>query len=282
MFAETILQDIAELPSPPSVMDKILMLSSGDDVEVDDLVEIVMSDPALATRFLAIANSPLVNRTGKPVTDARRAIVALGLRESRRMLMAHASAVVDVDDRVAGYCMEDRALWRYSISCAVTAAELAAIVGGPFPMDPYLCGLLLDVGKLVLGPHLSERFDEVMQLATEQGLPFDQAEASVFGMDHAEIGARAAEHWGLPEALVTVIRYHHRPDQAPNHQRLVHLVHMADSFAMTFGEHSGADGFRYRVMPSWKDHLTVKKADMSHILLESQERIRHTMEVLHA
>ena len=78
---------------------------------------------------------------------------------------------------------------------------------------------------------------------------FDNAERSVIGMDHAQIGAHVLEHWGLPDALVMAVRHHHRPAGAAGHaaQPLVDVVHIADAVASMLGLGAGREGLGYAV-----------------------------------
>jgi HD-like signal output (HDOD) protein len=50
-------------------------------------------------------------------------------------------------------------------------------------------------------------------------------------MNHAEIGALLAEKWNFPETLVSIIRYHHSPQEAPRNKELAEAVYLADILA---------------------------------------------------
>jgi HD-like signal output (HDOD) protein len=50
------------------------------------------------------------------------------------------------------------------------------------------------------------------------------------GLNHAEVGALIAKKWNFPDQLVTAIRYHHEPMQAPPESRdIVFCVYLANS-----------------------------------------------------
>jgi HD-like signal output (HDOD) protein len=54
-------------------------------------------------------------------------------------------------------------------------------------------------------------------------------ERGVFGADHASVGMWLAERWKFSNELVEVIAYHHRPDRALAHVRLVSCVCLGES-----------------------------------------------------
>ena len=47
------------LPSPPIVAMHILALARDPDIEIEELVNVISTDPALASKILRMANSPL-------------------------------------------------------------------------------------------------------------------------------------------------------------------------------------------------------------------------------
>ena len=49
---------------------------------------------------------------------------------------------------------------------------------------------------------------------TEAGGAATWAETLLFGVDHAELGARILESWRFPEPIVEAVRFHHRPAES--------------------------------------------------------------------
>jgi HD-like signal output (HDOD) protein len=57
-------------------------------------------------------------------------------------------------------------------------------------------------------------------------------ETAAFGTNHAEVGACLLGLWGLPAPILDIVRYHHRPGDAPEaSRRVVAAVHVADALA---------------------------------------------------
>ena len=48
-------------------------------------------------------------------------------------------------------------------------------------------------------------------------------------MNHGHIGAKIAEKWHFPDSIVSVIRFHHSPENSPQeYRKLTSLVYLAD------------------------------------------------------
>jgi putative nucleotidyltransferase with HDIG domain len=104
------------------------------------------------------------------------------------------------------------AQWEHSITTACLAQELMRTSGQEFALGPdefYSCGLLHDIGKVVLLDNLTKEYLGVVRIANKTGRPLFEVEEEELGFNHAAVGARVAEHWGLPDVLVNAIGRHH-------------------------------------------------------------------------
>jgi putative nucleotidyltransferase with HDIG domain len=93
----------------------------------------------------------------------------------------------------------------------------------------FTAGVLHDTGKLVLASALPELYGQALQLAADELIPQWQAEANVFGVSHAEVGAYLLGLWGLPPAIVEAVAWHHQPRRRePPVFGALAAVHIAD------------------------------------------------------
>ena len=76
------------------------------------------------------------------------------------------------------------------------------------------------------------------------------AEKEVLGLNHAQIGARLARRWELPEVIVDTVENHHTPERATIDPMLVAVTHLAESitYALALGE--GLEGLAYSLSSS--------------------------------
>lgn len=213
---ETILRQVESLPTLPTIATRLLSISSLDDADLDQLVEIIESDPTLTARLLGLCRSA-EKGLGDKITTVRRAVVMLGLETVQAALLSVAvfetmrvrrAAPADPGATRDGMVVFDRdGFWRHSLAVA-SAAELIAethVDLGVKPEEAFVAGLLHDLGKLALEVILPKAYGRVLALAERRQSNSAEAELQLLGVDHHTVGKRLAEHWGLPEAVAQVI-----------------------------------------------------------------------------
>jgi HD-like signal output (HDOD) protein len=67
-----------------------------------------------------------------------------------------------------------------------------------------------------------------------EGCSSSITEKVILGIDPTQIGSDLARRWTLPESLIDIIRYHHRPEDATRHVQLAHMVYLAGSLMTRF------------------------------------------------
>ncbi len=254
---ELILQRVDALPTLSPIATRLLGAGSSDDFDIDEVSQLIESDPALTARILAMCRTA-EKGLGDRITTVRRAMVMLGIRAVRSAVLS--VAVYDLMEGVAQKAHDDAAMrgiesdaafdrvgfWTHSIGVAC-AARLLAEKGGKkvdvSPDDAFVAGLLHDIGKLVLDVALPTAFVKVLMVAAQKRSAAAPIERMIIGIDHHVAGKRAAERWGLPRVLQDVMWLHGQPFEAlPDvpHRRLVALVSVAK--AVCRGLHLGWSG----------------------------------------
>jgi HD-like signal output (HDOD) protein len=84
----------------------------------------------------------------------------------------------------------------------------------PSDNEIYLVGLIHDIGYLVLkylDVKLSDKLHEC--IAENPGSSLREIELEILGgVDHGELGAMLAQHWKLPESIITALRCHNQAE----------------------------------------------------------------------
>jgi putative nucleotidyltransferase with HDIG domain len=121
-------------------------------------------------------------------------------------------------------------LWRHSVLTAQTCAMLArqSRVKDLTPDELYTCGLLHDIGKVVMLDTVGTEYMAVVRTAERQQIPMVQAERLQLGYDHTDIGAIIATCWSLPIPVAAAIEFHHGPQDAVEGSAVVALVAAAN------------------------------------------------------
>ena len=74
-----------------------------------------------------------------------------------------------------------------------------------------MAGLLHDVGQLVLVANFPGQYGDVLEYARNQRVPVYVAEKAIFNATHQDVGAYLLGLWGLTDAIVEAVVYHHDP-----------------------------------------------------------------------
>jgi HD-like signal output (HDOD) protein len=161
----------------------------------------------------------------KPATSIGEAVVRVGLRQTRHLVLALAlrSRVL----RVPGHDDEVGELWVHALAASLCSQSIAALLGGD-PDEASLLGLVHDVGRVAVLAALAEveRGSRGQQRVTPEAL--DALSDSL----HCALGAMLADAWSLSPAVVAAISHHHAPEAAPESvQELARIACAGDRLA---------------------------------------------------
>ncbi len=215
------------LPVISAVLTRALELLCTPQPDFEELAQVLGSDPGFVTRILRYVNSARFGLLTQ-VTDIRRALVVLGMRQIYRIVVAASTRDVLSTDEL-------RDLWEHSLTTAFAAETIAVSAPSVLPNEAFLAGLLHDLGKVVLCRAFPSAYRKVLALE-EHGVMSYIAETLVFGANHAEVGAWLAKRWDLPDSIVTALEKHHSFAVAA--EPLVAVVALADQAAHTVGNPS--------------------------------------------
>ena len=146
---------------------------------------------------------------------------------------------------IIGYDLSPGQLWKHSVAVAIGAEQLAKELNIRSVDYIFTAGLLHNVGKIILGTFMEAETWPIVEIAFSQEISFDKAEKKVLGIDHAEAGALLLQNWKLPEDLIQVAKYHHRPMECPTEHIAVDLIHATDVILMQGGMADGIDNMKY-------------------------------------
>ena len=227
------------LPTLPIVALQIGEVVHGKNVTVQQVAEILRSDPATSAKLLRLVNSPYFGIPGG-VSDVARAIPFVGFNTLYQLVLS-----ISVLESLGTGKFDAKALWLHSLTVATAARELATETRMPDPGACFTAGLLHDMGKIALARIDPDKLTQAFQLARSEGISIDEAEKRVGLAAHDKIGSRLAKKWKFPATLTTPIEQHHGVHRPEVSQRLVpHLraitecVAAADQLA-----HECAEGF---------------------------------------
>jgi diguanylate cyclase (GGDEF)-like protein len=225
----SILEKAENLPTMPDVAAEILRLTEDEEaVGLDEFAPVLQRDPGLSAKLLRVANSAAYN-AGNPISTLEQATSLLGIKTLQTMALSFCLVDSLSQHRVAGaFDLQD--YWRRSLLGAVAARGLARLTRRSPENEAFLCGLLGEIGRLVLAVCLPRLYDGVLERAN--GRPSPESEERILGFNHCDVGAALLREWQLPPSVYTSVGYMLRPDELPEPapqgaRDLVEVMHLA-------------------------------------------------------
>lgn len=182
----------------PHVIQRLLAVLAEPKSSARDVERVLTTDAALVTRVLRLASSAAYAR--RPVRDLLGAIQTVGLHEVQKLAVSAHFA--------RGEDPFLRELWAYALAVAFTSERIGQ-ASGRRDAEPFLAGLLHDIGSLVMHELLGARHARLGIVPGEDRQCALEREA--FGFDHADLGAMTAARWNLFPDLELVAQLHHDP-----------------------------------------------------------------------
>lgn len=213
----------AKLPPLPGTVMRISTLLQDVNVSQKKIAEAIGYDPMLASRVLRLANSPIYSFQQK-VTSLTTAVGALGNKAIYEMLLL--GVVADSFGREIRNSVVGRENWLHSLATAFASRELCLLMKMRGLEEAFSCGLLHDIGKLLILRADAEVFNEIHYRSQTEHLL--DVERELLGFNHAQIGALAAHRWQLSESVCNMILYHHDPSNTTQGLMMTHIVNVAD------------------------------------------------------
>jgi putative nucleotidyltransferase with HDIG domain len=265
------IKEIKTLPPAPRVLARLLVLLNEADGHASQIVELIAFDPALTAKVLQRCNNAAFGLSGS-VSNLEEAVTLVGFNAIYRLVAMTVGEDL-LGARQEGYGIGMGELWEHSATTAIAARVIARKVGGGENLV-FTAALLHDIGKLVLGSFLEDCQQSVLRQTGPSGLSFLEAEKTVLGVEHAEIGGRVLEEWDFPENLVGAVRHHHNPAQARPHEQLAAYVHLGDLIAHCLGQAQGFDSFAVRTQSDALEILEITPKEMDTFILETDSALK--------
>lgn len=224
----------AVLPVNPAVAAELrdMMKGSAGIDNTRRLADLISLDPVLSCRVIQTANSPFYRRANM-VGTVPLAMVIVGVKQIQEVLVNTIRAAKSAQ-AFSGYASVARDFWQHAVVVGRIAEMLREVIRINTSADLYLCGLLHDLGMLVLDGMSPNFYPQCVQPSAEMR-DMVRAEKDYIGVDHGQAGVWLGEGIGLPQPYLDVMRFHHTPEKATTNQVPVALVNLANIFASMKG-----------------------------------------------
>lgn len=271
-----LLDKLNDIPTLPMVATKINELINNPNSSSAEIADVLKKDQVITAKVLKLINSPYYGIPGG-VTDVKRALAFLGFNTIAQLTLGISVFSLFANEKGEDFSLQ--LFWEHALATAVGSAVIAKMVKYPKPEECFTCGLLHDVGKVVMYQIARDMLKQVVSLAKAKSISFAEAEAELDVPGHAFLGEHIAAKWGLPQIIRDAIRYHHLDvTQATtvlsSSKPAIIIVSLANSLAVTMNlGHSGdySDG---GLKPYMYEALGLRETDLERIKKETQEEMK--------
>ncbi|MHB1665890.1 HDOD domain-containing protein [Thiomonas sp.] len=201
-------EDLAkkDLPILGETVQKLLQATDDTARSMTEIGNIVLSDPALTSLVLRMANSSYFNAGRQKIDTITRALIVLGLDTVRTLCY---SALV-LESATSAKCRSRVVALLRDVLHAATQARFIAEKTRGSPERVFVAAMLQDIGQLSLwcfGGEQAEDLDRALARGEDQEL----AEQRIFGFRSKDLSLRMLDAWGLQD-LAAEITVAHRPN----------------------------------------------------------------------
>ena len=183
-----------ELPMFPDSVIRIQQVFRAEEVDIDDVVRIVSSDPALAARIIQLSNAA-ANRAVNEIVQVRQAVIRIGNKLVQSSAVAFAIRQAEQNENLSKEARTAlREIWTESVELAALCYVIAKKYTKLNADEALLTGLLSVLGRLYI----------FMKSEDYEALTYSELE-TVLADWHPAICKAIAESWNMSGQLVNAL-----------------------------------------------------------------------------
>ncbi len=227
----SVVSSLETLPGRPSLYNELTRELQSLYPSAKEVGRIIEQDMAMSSKILRIVNSAMFSLPNQ-ISSPTHAVNLLGLNTIKMLVLSNQLFSQFNVKNAAEFGLSG--IWNHSLTVASNAKKIALTAGKDQKIaeDASIAGLLHDIGKLIYASNLPEDYKKVQELKQTENMNEPEAEYSIFGANHAHLGAYLLGLWGLPDAVIDAIAFHHEPASlSVSSFNALTAVHIANGFA---------------------------------------------------
>jgi HD-like signal output (HDOD) protein/prolyl-tRNA editing enzyme YbaK/EbsC (Cys-tRNA(Pro) deacylase) len=223
------LEDTFEFPPLPETAQRIIKLRVNPDADIQDLTDIVESDPPLAAQVVSWAASPYYAAPGKinSLHDAIVRVLGFDLVLNLSLGLALGETLKMPKDGVKGFTP----YWKQSVYAAAAVEALVRAIPPkhrPTMGLAYLSGLLHNFGYLILSEVFPPHFSSICRYQEANPHSYHgQIENHLLGVTREQMGSWLLRMWNMPEEICLAVRYQNESSYAGESSAYANLMFIA-------------------------------------------------------
>ena len=170
---QAIVEKLEDLPTLPPVVYELSRIINDPMSSTKEVEQVMTNDPALTAKVLKLANSAYFGVPGG-VATLNKAIAFLGYDTIQQLVLA--TSIIEALEVTGPAKFDFNEFWKHSIGVAMASETIAKSVGVKLPSDLFTCGLVHDMGKIVMFILAQEEFLQNIATAEADSTTLIEAE----------------------------------------------------------------------------------------------------------
>ena len=199
-----------------------------ENVDIEDCIELVKTNPELANIILRSANSSYYSRQ-KSCKNIHEAVQTIGLNETEKLIVIQLSKKNFSQD-FNHYGIHADEFLQVSLLTALIMENVAPTVSLD-KGNAYTVGLIHGVSRNYINQALEDKHNVPFTVPRIHYLNIHSWEETLLGINHADVSRVLMEFWGFPEALYLPVAYQFNPADVPREKNMTYLLAFSMSMA---------------------------------------------------
>jgi HD-like signal output (HDOD) protein len=189
------------LPSPSGTARLIIQLVQKDTTSVQELSQLIKTDPALASRIIGFANSAFIG-VHRPIVSLNEAVNLIGMKT----VSTFALCLSLISKNQASNCINFNydIYWAQALANAISIATITAHERTAIPEEAFSLGLLSNIGRLALATAWPDVYSDL--LYKTYGYELMELERECFSVDHNKLSLLLLKDWGFPDIYIDALK----------------------------------------------------------------------------
>ncbi|MCP4218904.1 MAG: HDOD domain-containing protein [bacterium] len=260
-----------QLPTLPVIFDKLNTMLKNPHTSNKKIADLIIKDQAMVIKILKLCNSAMYSKRQK-ISNLANAITFLGVHNLKTLILkiSLVKTFSFKDDGIPQFSITT--FWEHSLATAYFTNIISKKLNLPANENYYIAGLLHDIGKLVVYQFYPDKFAKIIKLQVDGGMAGLQAEETILGVNHNDIGGYLAEKWNFDPEIIAAIRTHH--DTSESQSLFVAIVQLSNMFSKTAGLCFPWDGQLFEIVgdANWQVIARHRKGgDIDELVVEIME-----------
>lgn len=276
MTPQQLTREVENLFTLPEIYFQVKKVINHPASTIDDVARVVSQDPNISAQILKIANSAFFGFATQ-IDTISRAISIMGLAHLHNLVLA--VSTTKSFNGINNELINLKSFWLHSIYVAAIAQLLARQSNILDSERLFVCGILHDIGHLVIYVTLPTHAASVLSRAKKEQIPLSTLETETFGFDYSDVGCELLKQWNLPADLYLPIQNHIHLSEEIDFLKESAIIHIAEILVLR-EESDKSHIVAPALNPIALQYLDIEESQLAAIQIEARKNMAEIIKLL--